>query len=161
MIVMRNRVVTGILIAGLALSIGRPSLGAKGGLPADLASAAADYDRAQIKGDKALLNRLLADDYHLVNGGGQVESKEQFVSESVDPAFKLEPFVVENPIETVWSDGAVLAGEVHLEGEDHGKRFSAHLRFADIWRKRNGVWQVVFTEVTRLPADKPARSETH
>jgi len=62
MIVMRNRVVTGMLIAGLALCIGRPSLGAKGGLPADLASAAADYDRAQIKGDEALLNRLLADD---------------------------------------------------------------------------------------------------
>ena len=54
MIVMRNRVVTGMLIAGLALCIGRPSLGAKGGLPADLASAAADYDRAQIKGDEAL-----------------------------------------------------------------------------------------------------------
>lgn len=75
MIVIRNRVVTGLLIAALALCIGRPSLGAKGGLPADLASAAADYDRAQIKGDEALLNRLLADDYHLVNGAGQVESK--------------------------------------------------------------------------------------
>jgi len=136
-------------------------LGAKAALPADLASAAADYDRAQLKGDETLLKRLLADDYHLVNGGGQVESKEQFVSESIDPAFKLEPFVVENPIETVWTDGAVLAGEVHLKGQDHGKPFTAHFRFADIWRKRNGVWQVVFTEVTRLPADKPASSETH
>jgi hypothetical protein len=145
----------------LTLCIGRPSLGAQGGLPADLASAAADYDRAQVKGDEALLNRLLADDYHLVNGAGQVESKEQFVSESIDPAFRLEPFVVENPIETVWTDGAVLAGEVHLKGQDHGKPFSAHLRFADIWRKRNGVWQVVFTEVTRLAPDKPAPSAVH
>jgi hypothetical protein len=153
---MRGPVVAGVLIAALTLCIGRPSLGAKGGLPADLASAAADYDRAQVKGDETLLNRLLADDYHLVNGGGQVESKEQFVSESIDPAFKLEPFVVANPIETVWTDGAVLAGEVHLKGQDHGKPFSAHLRFADIWRKRNGVWQVVFTEVTRLPPEKPA-----
>jgi hypothetical protein len=153
---MRGPVVAGVLIAALTLCIWRPSLGAKGGLPADLASAAADYDRAQVKGDETLLNRLLADDYHLVNGGGQVESKQQFVSESIDPAFKLEPFVVANPIETVWTDGAVLAGEVHLKGQDHGKPFSAHLRFADIWRKRNGVWQVVFTEVTRLPPEKPA-----
>src|SRR2546421_6228400 len=108
---MRGLVVAEVLIAAITLCVSVPSLGAKGGLPADLASAAADYDRAQVKGDKTLLNRLLADDYHLVNGGGQVESKEQFVSESVDPAFKLEPFVVENPIETVWTDGAVLAGE--------------------------------------------------
>ena len=154
---MRNRVLAGALIAVCALCGWKLSLGATPGVPADLAAAAADYDRAQVKGDKALLNRLLADDYHLVNGGGQVESKEQFVAESIDPAFKLAPFTVENPIETVWADGAVLAGEVHLKGQDHGKPFTAHFRFADIWRKRDGAWQVVFTEVTRLPADQPGR----
>lgn len=37
-----------------------------------------------------------------------------------------------------------------------GKPFTAHFRFADVWRKRNGGWQVVFTEVTRLPATQPA-----
>ncbi len=153
---MRGPVLMTALIAAVTLCTGRPSFGAKGGLPADLAASAADYDRAQVKGDETLLNRLLADDYHLVNGGGQVESKKQFIAESVDPAFRLEPFVVENAIETVWTDGAVLAGEVHLKGQDHGKPFSAHFRFADVWRKRNGAWQVVFTEVTRLPADKPA-----
>lgn len=153
---MRNRVLAGALVAVCALCAWKLSLGAKGSLPADLAAAAADYDRAQVKGDKMLLNRLLAADYRLVNGGGQVESKEQFVAESIDPAFTLEPFTVENPIETVWTDGAVLAGEVHLKGQDHGKPFNAHLRFADVWRRRNGVWQVVFTEVTRFPAAKPA-----
>jgi uncharacterized protein DUF4440 len=158
---MRGHVVLGVLIGAMTLCTWKPSLAAKERLPADLASAAADYDKAQVKGDETLLNRLLADDYHLVNGGGQVESKEQFVAESVDPAFKLEPYVVENPIETVWTDGAVLAGEVHLRGQDHGKPFTAHLRFADIWRKRNGVWQVVFTEVTRLPPNKPKPAEAH
>ena len=140
-----------ILFALAALCAWQLSSGAKATLPPALARAAADYDRAQIQGDKALLERLLAEDYHLVNGSGQVELKPQFVAESVDPAFKLEPFVVENPIETVWNGGAVLAGEVHLEGQDHGKPFQAHFRFADVWRKRNGAWQVVFTEVTRLP----------
>jgi hypothetical protein len=144
------------LFALAALCVWQLSSGEKATLPADLARAAADYDRAQIQGDKMLLERLLADDYHLVNGGGEVELKPQFVAESVDPAFKLKPFVVENPIETVWTDGAVLAGEVHLEGQDHGKPFKAHFRFADVWRKRAGAWQVVFTEVTRLPGEKPA-----
>jgi hypothetical protein len=124
-------------------------------LPAGLAAAAADYDQAQMKGDETLLNRLLADDYHLVNGGAEVETKQQFVAESIDPQFKLEPFVVEHPLQTVWTDGAVLAGEVHLKGQDHGKGFQAHFRFADIWRKRHGQWQVVFTEVTRIPAATP------
>jgi hypothetical protein len=43
-----------------------------------------------------------------------------------------------------------LAGEVRLKGVDHGKPFQAHFRFADVWRKRDGNWNVVFTEVTRL-----------
>jgi hypothetical protein len=158
---MRGSVVAAAVIAAVSLCAWKPSLAVKQRLPADLAAAAADYDRAQVKGDKVLLNRLLAGDYHLVNGGGQVESRDQFIAESVDPGFTLDPFVVENPIETVWSDGAVLAGEVHLSGKDHGKPFRAHFRFADVWRKRAGQWQVVFTEVTRLPADGSGPPETH
>jgi hypothetical protein len=120
-------------------------------LPHDLALAAAAYDKAQMQGDRAELNRLLAADYRLVNSGGEIETKEQFVTESSDPGFKMDPFTVVSPIETVWSTGAVLAGEVHLSGTDQGKPFKAHFRFADIWRKQHGKWQVVFTEVTRLP----------
>src|SRR6185437_12843603 len=152
---MLARAMVGALVTTVALCTWKLSPAAKGGLPPDLAAAAADYDRAQVKGDKELLNRSLADDYHLVNGAGQVYTKEQFVADSIDPASSLEPYTVENPIETVWADGAVLAGEVRLKGKDHGKPFDAHARFADIWRKRGGVWQVVFTEVTRLPGGKP------
>jgi hypothetical protein len=134
-----------------SLCLGAPAIGAiPPALPADLAAAAAAYDKAQIGGDRAELNRLLADDYHLVNSSGEIETKAQFVAESSDPAFKLDPFSVQSPIETVWSDGAVLAGEVRIKGTDHGKPFQAHFRFADIWRKSHGQWQVVFTEVTRL-----------
>ena len=120
-------------------------------LPPDLARAAADYDRAQIEGDRSQLERLLASDYQLVNGAGVVESREQFIAESAD--IKLDPFKVEHPIETVWNSGAVLAGEVHLSGTDHGKPFTAHFRFADVWRKDRGAWQVAFTEVTRFPSN--------
>jgi len=71
---MRGSVVAEVLMAAFALCMSPPSLGAKGGLPADLASAAADYDRAQVNGDKTLLNRLLANDYHLVNGARTMAS---------------------------------------------------------------------------------------
>jgi hypothetical protein len=57
---------------------------------------------------------------------------------------------VRHPVATVRSCGAVLAGEVNISGTDHGNAFKVHFRFADIWRKQKGTWQVVFTEVTRL-----------
>ena len=123
-------------------------------LPPDLAKAAEDYDQAQIHCDRAELERLLADDYTLVNGAGEISSKAEFVRDSTAPGFSLQPYVVEHAINRVWTNGAVLSGEVILKGTDHGKAFAAHMRFADIWAKKGGKWRVVFTEVTRLP--KPA-----
>jgi ketosteroid isomerase-like protein len=120
-------------------------------LPVDLEAAVKAYDAAQISGDRAELTRLLAEDYLLVNGGGALENKEQFVAESVDPAFKLDPFVVLHPANRVWINGAVVAGEVYLTGRSDGKPFKAHIRFADVWAQRSGRWQVVFTQVTRMP----------
>jgi hypothetical protein len=123
-------------------------------LPADLAKAVRDYDRAQIDGNRAELERLLADDYTLLNGAGKTETKAQFVAESTAPGFKLEPFVIEDAIEKVWSDGAVMGGIATLRGTDGGKPFEATLRFADIWAKRNGKWQVIYTHVSKPPAPR-------
>jgi hypothetical protein len=121
-------------------------------LPADLAKAIKDYDRAQIDGNRGELERLLADDYTLLNGAGKTETKPQFVAESTAPGFKLEPFVVKDALEKVWSDGAVMGGIATLRGVDGGKPFEATLRFADIWAKRNGKWQVIYTHVSKPPA---------
>src|SRR5947207_10045358 len=73
-------------------------------LPADLAKAVVDYDQAQIKGNRAELERLLADDYTLLNSGGKTETKSQLIAESTAPGFKLEPFVVKDVLEKVWDE---------------------------------------------------------
>ena len=48
-------------------------------------------------------------------------------------------------------DAAVLAGVAALQGIDiaSGEAFSSRLRFVDVWRKRDGRWQVAFTQATR------------
>ena len=121
-------------------------------LPADLATAVKGYDEAQIHGDRAGLERWLADDYTLVNSSAERETKAQLIADYTAPGFKLEPYVVKDPVERVWRDGAVMAGVVDEKGVDGGKPFAATIHFADIWAKRNGRWQVVFTQVTRPKA---------
>ena len=120
-------------------------------LPADLAKAAREYDQAQIKSDKAALERLLADDYRLANSSGQVETKAQFIADQTAPGYQLEPFTVEEPIERVMGDTALLGGVATLKGTDGGKPYAVRLRFMDVWAKRGGRWQVVFTQATRAP----------
>ena len=120
-------------------------------VPPDLAAAVHGYDQAQIHGDKAELERWLADDYLLINSSGATETKAQLVADYTAPGFKIEPFTIEQPVEKVWADGAVMGGIATLKGTDGGKPFEVRLRFADIWAKRNGRWQVTYTQVSRAP----------
>jgi hypothetical protein len=121
-------------------------------LPPDLARAALAYDEAQLTNDGAALNRLLAEDYKLVSRAGTVMDKAQFVAHSTDPDFKLLPFTIEQPLHTVWSNGAVLGGRVNYRTFDHGKEGAQLLLFADIWAKRGGRWRVVYTQVSAAKA---------
>lgn len=120
-------------------------------IPADLRKAVEDYDHAQVKADGPELRRLVADDYVLVNSGGKVQSKSELIADYLSPDYKIEPFEVREPIEKVWNDGAVMGGVVTLKGVSEGKPFAVTLRFADIWAKRNGKWQVIYTHVSAPP----------
>ncbi|MEP6899206.1 MAG: nuclear transport factor 2 family protein [Rhodanobacter sp.] len=120
-------------------------------LPAALAQAVAAFDRAQVAGDGPALARLLADDYVLVNSRAQIEHKADFINDYTAPGWKLMPYVVEDETVRSWNDGAVLAGVATLQGASGGKPFKARLRFADVWRRRGGKWQVIFTQAMREP----------
>ena len=120
-------------------------------LPPALAKAVAAFDRAQMDGDGAALGRLLANDYVLFNSRGQVEDKAAFIHDYTAPGFSLKPFTVQEEVVRHWPGGAVLGGVATLEGTSEGKPYKLRLRFADIWRERDGRWQVIFTEAVRAP----------
>jgi ketosteroid isomerase-like protein len=136
-------------IAALVLLVA-PTLALAGALPPGLAAAAHAYDAAQVQGDRAALERLVADDYVLVNGAGVVQSKADLISGYVAPGFKLDPFVIEEPVEKVLGDTALLGGRVNMTGVDGGQRFALTVRFVDTWTRRDGRWRVVYSQVTRV-----------
>ena len=121
-------------------------------LPPDLAAAAKAYDQAQMNSDKAELERLLAPDYVLHNSQGLVQDKQSFIADSTAPGFHMNPFTIEEPVERVMGDVALLGGVGTLSGTDGGKPFTVRLRFMDVWQKRAGQWRVIFTQATRAPA---------
>ncbi|MGB3268367.1 MAG: nuclear transport factor 2 family protein, partial [Rhodanobacter sp.] len=102
------------------------------------------------------LQRLLADDYVLFNSRARVEDKADFVRDYTAPGYSLKPFTVEHEVVRHWPGGAVLGGVVTLEGTSEGKPFKVRLRFADIWAERDGRWQVIFTQATRVATPQPA-----
>jgi ketosteroid isomerase-like protein len=142
-------VVVSKIIAVLVAAIAFATVASAANIPADLRKAVEDYDHAQVKADAAELKRLVADDYLLVNSSGRVQNKAELIADYLAPGYKIEPYEVLQPVEKAWSDGAVMGGLVHLKGQSEGKPFAVTLRFADIWAKRNGKWQVVYSHVSK------------
>lgn len=128
-----------------------PEIGDYRGLPQDLAAAATAYDVAQFKADRRELERWLADDYVLTGLGGKSQTKAEAIAGSFAPDRKTTYVAISNQVYKFWKDGAALGGIVDARGTDHGKPFALHARFVDVWAKRDGHWQVLFTQIDNVP----------
>ncbi len=53
--------------------------------------------------------------------------------------------------EMAWDNGAVISGVVQLSWTQEGKHQQRVIRVAHVWAKRNGKWQMTYTQVTRVP----------
>ena len=131
--------------------------GSAAALPADLDQAVRAFRQAEIESDVPTLERLFADDYFLVNSDASVADKQQAIAPFHDRGFRIQPYVIEEPVEIVWSDGAVLAGLVNLRWTQDGKQQTRRLRWVYVWAKRGGRWQTTYTQVTRIPENPPVR----
>jgi ketosteroid isomerase-like protein len=139
-----------MMLAAAILILGAlPAPGAE--LPPDLAQAVKEFDQAQVHNDVRTLERLVADDYVLVNSNASVEDKRQYLADFNLPGFKIDPYVVEQPVQKVWGDAAVLGGLVHLSWTQDGQHQTRRLRLASVWAKRDGRWRATYTQVTRVP----------
>lgn len=124
--------------------------GAVADVPPALLAAHHAYDAAQVRGDRAELERLVAPDYVLVNSRGAVEDKAELIRGYTAPGFKLDPFKVEHEVRQLWPGGGVFGGVATITGTEGGKPYRLRLRFADIWALRDGKWQVVYSQVARV-----------
>jgi len=121
-------------------------------MPPDLAREVHEYERAQVEGDRAALERIIADDFILVGGDGSRVGKASHIAEFTAPEMDLQPVVVTETVEHVWPDGAALGGTVALSGTFGGVPFRQTLRYMDVWALRDGHWRVVYGQATRIPA---------
>lgn len=114
-----------------------------------LARAAQRYDWAQEgNGNRAELEKLVADNYTLFRGNGQVTGKSGLIDLICHPGAHTNPYTVETPFVRDLGDTVILGGWVDLTGTDNGTPFQQKARFADIWHKGAKGWQIVFTQVT-------------
>lgn len=119
--------------------------------PAALAEAVSAYRQATMRSDIATLSDLVADDYILVNSDSSLQAKQSYLDDFKLPGFKIDRYFVEQPAQEVWGDTALYRGLLHLAWTQDGAQHSRVLRIAHVWTRRDGQWQIAYTQLTRVP----------
>jgi len=122
-----------------------------GAAPSDLDDAVRAYDEATVHNDVATLAQLVCDDYTLVNSDSTLQDKASYLEDFKVPGFKLDPYVLEQPVRRVWGETALVAGQVHLSWTLKGEHHARLLRIAHVWTKLEGRWRLAYTQLTRVP----------
>ena len=119
---------------------------------AEVLAAVHAFDDAQLHGDRATLEKMLAPEYLISHGSGHVGDRREFIDGFTDTGHTLEPFTIVEPIFLrVSPDVAIVGGETTFRGTEDGTPFSDHFRYADTFVRRGGLWLVIYTQVTPLP----------
>ncbi|MDX6695936.1 MAG: hypothetical protein QOF02_3539 [Blastocatellia bacterium] len=98
---------------------------------------------ARMKGDKAKLEGLLADDYKETTGDGKVMTKAQTLA-TVSEAQKATPYSLDDLKSTVNGDTGTVTGKVTIMGQGQTETWQVNETFS----KKAGNWQAVTSRIT-------------
>lgn len=139
------------LLAGCATEPG--CSGSQAATIAALTRQAERWDKAIVAKDRDAIAANMADDFRQIDGQGNVETKESFVSDLVAPALTIDPYTVEEFDIRRYGDVALLSGRTRMTGTYDGKPFATHYRYIDVYVCRAGTWKIVSVQISRLPKD--------
>jgi FKBP-type peptidyl-prolyl cis-trans isomerase FkpA len=100
--------------------------------------------------DKAVLARILADDFIFTDDEGRVHDKTEYIKTATE-SIKVESYKLDDlATRAVGTTGVVTGiwtGKMTIDGKDSSGEF----RFTDTFVKRLGRWQVLASQDTRIP----------
>jgi ketosteroid isomerase-like protein len=100
--------------------------------------------------DKAALERILADDFIFTDDEGQVYGKAQYIEAAIQ-VIKVDSYAVDDHMIRVYGDTGIVSGRWTGKMTIAGKDASGAFRYTDTFVKRQGRWQVVASQDTRIP----------
>ncbi len=109
---------------------------------------------ALVHRDIATLESILADDLAGIDTRGEPWNKEQYLAEVKSSDFVAESASVDDMTVRVFVNTAVVTGRYVEKSTNKGKETSVNARFVEVYAKRAGRWQVVFSQLTAIaPAE--------
>ena len=109
------------------------------------------FDQAQLQQDRALLETMTDDELVFIEGSGKRSGKAEFIAGWTGTGDRYDPIsLIDRTVTSTSENSFVVSAETTLSGISGGKPFSSRFRFSDTFRRKDGRWQAVHIQVTRI-----------
>jgi ketosteroid isomerase-like protein len=142
---MKNVLAVAVFCA-LSLSL---AVGQSGKVEDQIKKLEQDWAQATVKDGAAAVDQFEADDIFSTDPGGRLTDKAQD-KKDLSGDVKFESMDLADMTVHVYGNTAVVNGTNTLKGTYKGQDISGKYRFTDTWVKRNGKWQVVASQATKV-----------
>ena len=106
---------------------------------------------AMAQKDIATLNELIADDLVYTHSSARLDTKQSLIGNMESGSTVYTTVVPSDVMAQDLGDTVVLTGSCRISVNAGGRPNSFGVRFTDVYARRNGRWQMVTWQSTRLP----------
>jgi ketosteroid isomerase-like protein len=148
----RHAVVSAVLVCGLAA----PARAQSGPVKSDqdiLIQLEHDWDAAFHRHDAAFIDRILADEFIVTYDNGVRADRKLELQLATSLNENIESSTMDEFIVKEFGNTAVVWFTLHLVGPVNGERVQNDYRFTDVFVLRDGRWQCVSSQSTRVDRD--------
>ncbi|HTM43180.1 MAG TPA: nuclear transport factor 2 family protein [Terriglobales bacterium] len=137
-----------VLLATLALSVSDAQN--KRDSASQVLAVEKQWNEVYKRGDIAMMNSLLTDDFIITVEDGQTYSKPGYIAHSGNSSVHVQVSDMSDLQVRMHGNTAVVTGAYHEKGTDKGKPYEYRDRLTDIWMNYNGRWRLVASHYSPL-----------
>jgi ketosteroid isomerase-like protein len=145
------RFISMVLLLGLfssRVSVQAQDLGGALSAEQQIKSLEEERNRAIVRGDASVLERMTADDYTFITLRGELRTKSDIVKGFQSGSFRYKSRQISDLNIRVYGNSAVVTGRSTQQGSENGKDYSGDYRFTRVYVKQNGRWLTVALQAT-------------
>ena len=109
--------------------------------------------QAMIEVDTVILDSILADELTYTHTNGWLQTKEELMSTLESGELNYTSAITNDVVVRTYETSAVVTGTASMKVESQEKEYSLRISFIDVYVKKNGSWQMVAWQSTRIPED--------
>src|SRR5215472_14669568 len=106
--------------------------------------------QALVSADLNKLDKIVGDDLIYISPVGKVQTKAEIVSDLKSGALKVSSIEQGDPNVRIYGNTAVVTYLTTSKFVDNGREYNNQIRSTSVYVKRNGHWQLVSQQMTRV-----------